>query len=539
MPATARKKTQKTVPVRTRASARPRASHTPARMTMADKVIAFIEKYLRIPDGMHMGKPVVLDEFQRRFIRKIWDNPHGTRLAIFSAGRKNAKTAIIAMIVLACLVGPAAVENSEIESGAMSRDQAAKVFNYCVKMILKSPELAPLIHIVPSNKKLQGLAMNTTYHALAADAQTAHGGSPRVAIMDELGQVRGPRSEFFDAIETSQGAHDEPLLIIISTQAANDGDLLSMIIDDTLEGHDPQAVCDLYTAPKDCDLMDKDAWRAANPAMGKFLTEESIRNQAQKAVRMPSTEGRFRNLILNQRVEAIDPFISRDTWMACAATPEKPMIPLSQCTKIYGGLDLSGRLDLTAYVLIGYHAGIWYVYPWFWTPEQGLKERARRDRTRYDIWANEGLIKTTPGGSVKYEFVARDIGHINADIEVDGIAYDRWRMDQLKKELGDIDLDLPLTEWGQGFKDMAPSLDAVEEMIINQTLRHGNHPVLNLCMANAVVVKDPADNRKLDKKKATGRIDGAVGLTMAAGMSSRDHITEGDLDDFINSPVVA
>jgi phage terminase large subunit-like protein len=41
-----------------------------------------------------------------------------------------------------------------------------------------------------------------------------------------------------------------------------------------------------------------------------------------------------------------------------------------------------------------------------------------------------------------------------------------------------------------------------------------------MCMANAVVTSDPAGNRKLDKAKATGRIDGAVALAMASAMAA-------------------
>jgi phage terminase large subunit-like protein len=49
-------------------------------------------------------------------------------------------------------------------------------------------------------------------------------------------------------------------------------------------------------------------------------------------------------------------------------------------------------------------------------------------------------------------------------------------------------------------------------------LAHGNHPVLTMCAANAVAVSDPAGNRKFDKKKTTGRIDGMVALAMAVGV---------------------
>jgi len=87
----------------------------------------------------------------------------------------------------------------------------------------------------------------------------------------------------------------------------------------------------------------------------------------------------------------------------------------------------------------------------------------------------------------------------------------------LKKEIADIGLTVPLSEHGQGFKDMSPALDAVEAEFLNGRVNHGGNPVLTMCAAGAVVTKDPAGNRKLDKSKATSRIDGMVALTMAFG----------------------
>lgn len=101
-------------------------------------------------------------------------------------------------------------------SGAMSRDQAALVFNLASKMVQLSPKLGAIVRIVPSGKRLLGLNLNTEYRALAADGKTAHGLSPILAILDETGQVRGPQSDFIDAIVTSQGAHEAPLLIVIA-----------------------------------------------------------------------------------------------------------------------------------------------------------------------------------------------------------------------------------------------------------------------------------------------------------------------------------
>ena len=83
-------------------------------------------------------------------------------------------------------------------------------------MIRLSPELSKIVRIVPIQKMLIGLVCNVEYKAISAESGTAHGFSPRLAILDEVGQVRGPHDAFIQAIETAQGAHDDPLLIVIS-----------------------------------------------------------------------------------------------------------------------------------------------------------------------------------------------------------------------------------------------------------------------------------------------------------------------------------
>ena len=74
--------------------------------------------------------------------------------------------------------------------------------------------------------------LGTVYRALSADAGTNFGLSPALVVHDELGQIRGPRSSLYEALETATAAQEEPLTVIISTQAPTDADLLSVLIDD-------------------------------------------------------------------------------------------------------------------------------------------------------------------------------------------------------------------------------------------------------------------------------------------------------------------
>ena len=268
----------------------------------------------------------------------------------------------------------------------------------------------------------------------------------------------------------------------------------------------------LYAAPDGCDLLDYEAWKTANPALGIFRSLDDLREQMTQAQRMPSMENTARNLLLNQRVSTESPFVSPDVWKSCGGQVQ-PFYGAS----VYCGLDLSARTDLTALVIVGQIDGVWHVVSHFWTPEQGLVDRARRDRAPYDLWHQQGFIHTTPGATVDYEFVAQEIAEILSELNVEAIAYDRWRIDLLRKELDRIGAELPLVEWGQGYKDMAPALDALEAELLNGRIAHGAHPVLTMCAANATVTKDPTGARKLDKSRATGRIDGMQALAMAIG----------------------
>jgi phage terminase large subunit-like protein len=464
-----------------------------------------------------VGQPITLADFQRKFVLDIYDNPAGTRRAYLAIARKNGKSALIACLLLAHLVGPEAVLNSQLVSGARSRDQAALVFNLAAKMIDLSPELKKLVRIVPSGKRLIGLPMNTEYRALAAEGTTAHGLSPVLAILDEVGQVKGPQDAFIDAITTAQGAHEKPLLIAISTQAPTDADLFSIWLDDAERSGDPAIVSHVYTAPEDCALDDEEAWKAANPAIGLFRSRRDVEEQAAQALRMPSAENTFRVLTLNQRVNMVSAFVSAAVWKAGNRFPAAGVF---ERVRNNGGIDLSATTDLTSMVLTARENEELHVDPHFWMPQEMVQEATRRDKAPYDVWVREGLIRTTPGKVIDYSFVARDVLQIVSGRSLGKIGFDRWRMDRLIKELQALGAELPLEPFGQGYMSMSPALDALEADLLLERILHGGHPVLAMCAANAVEVRDAAHNRKLEKNKSTGRIDGLVALAMAEGVEA-------------------
>jgi phage terminase large subunit-like protein len=139
----------------------------------------------------------------------------------------------------------------------------------------------------------------------------------------------------------------------------------------------------------------------------------------------------------------------------------------------------------------------------------------------YRLWVKEGHLLTFPGRTTDPRAVAMKIAQLHGLYRIRTLAFDRWRIEDIKRELEAIGCHLELVPFGQGFKDMAPAIDTLERLVEEGKLRHGNHPLLSMAAANAKAELDAAGNRKLSKRKSTGRIDPLVALTMAIGTAAR------------------
>lgn len=501
-----------------------------------DRIIKFIE-CLIVPSGEGNGKPFKLRKWQKKFIADVYA-PHKksnkgwrrlVRRAVLSIARKNGKTALIAALVLVHLIGPESINNGEIYSAATEREQAAQVYKFCCQLIKADEELLSLLRMVDSTKTIACYSNGSFYRALSAESGTKHGLNPTVVIYDELAQA--PNRNLYDVLDTSMGAREEPLFISISTQSADPQHTLSQLIDDGLSGRDPTTVVHLYAVDdKVEDIFDEKVWYKANPALDDFRSLEDMRVLAARAKRLPSFEATFRNLYLNQRSSAVSPLIPRAEWLGCL---DKQMI-FEDGEEIYLALDLSATTDLTALVAVSAADGD-RAKCWFWKPADTLQQHETRDRVPYTLWEKQEAIYAAPGRAVHYGFVAQQLGEILSKYKVLGMAYDRWRINDLLRELDTIGVPayqdgkddeiagaLRLVPWGQGFKDMAPAIDALEVAILERTFKHAGNPCMTWNFSNAVVLKDPSGNRKMDKSKARFRIDGAVATAMGMGLKARD-----------------
>lgn len=510
---------------------------------------------LIVPSGKGEGKPFKLRDFQKSFIADVYGpvkvDFRVVMRAILAMGRKNGKSVLIAALALTHLVGPEAIKNGEIYSAANDREQAALIFKYAAQIVRADPELAAHLDIKDSTKTMVCSANGSIYRAISAEAGTKFGLNPTVVIYDELAQAKN--RELYDALDTSMSARKEPLFIVISTQSNDPQHILSQLIDDGISGRDPSTTCHLYAVPDDAEdvFMNEELWKMANPALGDFRSLSEMRTAAQRAVRMPTFEAAFRNLYLNQRINAETPLIPRAEWLAC-----KGDAIIEKGEEVYLGLDLSGKTDLTALVAVS-NGKLDKTRAWFWKPQESLYDHEKRDRVPYTVWKNQGIIETTPGKAIQYEWIAERLALIVKEFNVVGLAFDRWRIDDLlnalnrigleayidrQKEVemtGDVATDskniiksdrlnnyradaLRMVGWGQGYASMTQAVEALEVSVLERKLVHDMNPCLTWNISNAMTISDAAGSRKLDKSKTRFRIDGAVALAMAIGLKSRD-----------------
>lgn len=491
-------------------------------MPIEEKVIAFIQT-LKVPDGPDAGRNIELRDWQKRMIRGVYGpqakNDKGeviraVRQAIWTVARKNGKTSLAGGLILVHLTGPCAIWNGQLFSVAFEVSQAALAFRVVQSMVLQDPDLSSRIVLTESVKRATCLVSNSVFKSISSESRSKHGLNPNFILFDEFAQF-GTDRQLFDVMTTSMGAQKEPLALIISTQAPEDAAILSEQIDygrqiNKGEVKDPTFHLTEYSLPQEIDPFDEKKWHLANPALGDFRSFEEMRQYAARVRMMPAMMNSFRNLYLNQRVTQHQTFVDEVTWAKCKIDIDYDALEGRSCT---AGLDLSSKVDLSSLVLVFDDTN--EVLPIFWSPKDNMGERTKRDKVPYEKWAELGYIEAIPGNSVDLRFVAKRIAELSAIYNIRAIGFDRWRVDVLKTWFDEYGIEIPMLPIGQGFKDGTLMVEAIENELLNVSLRHDDHPVLKWNAMNVKVLRDPSGNRKFDKSSRTARIDGFVALAMA------------------------
>lgn len=415
--------------VAARAPARAKHPWEKRGMPAAERVLAFMGT-LPIVSGLKAGERMELLGFQEQFVRGVYAETAGeraVRLAALSVARGNGKSGLLAGLSLAHLFGPMREPHGECYAAALDREQAGVLYRMVCAYIYETPWMAARVNIRDQFKEITDLESNSTWRALTSDARKAHGLAPSFWVADEVAQWRS--RELWDNLRTGMAKRRHALGVTISTQAADDHHFWSEMLD---AEPSPTVYVQCHAAPADCALDDREAWAAANPALGEFLNETEFADAAAMAMRSPSFEPAFRLLNLNQRVAAEGRFLNAADWEANG----EPFDPLDlEGERCFGGLDLSSTRDLTALAL-------WFpdkgkLLAWHFVPADTIAERVERDRVPYNHWAEQGWITTTPGRATDRLAIARQLADIRGRYDVQGIAFDRWRFEDLGKLLSD------------------------------------------------------------------------------------------------------
>ncbi|WP_319524663.1 terminase TerL endonuclease subunit [uncultured Desulfosarcina sp.] len=487
------------------------------KLTRATRVIKFVES-LPITSGVHAGKPFRLRPWQKKIVRAIYRTRRKKRIvrtALITMPRKNGKSALAAALALCHLLGPESEQRGQCYSAAADREQAAIIFREMEAIILAVPEFEERCHIQSFYKMITDYQTGSVYRAMSADGRKAHGLSPSFMIYDELAQAKD--RELYDNLTTGTGARAEPLMVVISTQSPDPHHIMSELVDYAIDLEngtlppDPSFFGCVYAALDDADAWDEKTWKACNPALGDFRSLPEMRQFAEQAKRIPTKEATFRNLYLNQRVDAEARFISSNDYDACVR--EIPDLAGRAC---YGGLDLSSTQDLTAFVLCfppQTEDEPFFVLPFAWVPAESIRRRAKEDRVPYDIWQRDGYIEPVPGSVIDYQPILAKIDDLAQLYDLQAIAFDRWGATRVVNDL--TEAGMTVLEFGQGFASMSPPSKEMEKLILERKIGFPDNPVIKWCFGNVIAETDAAGNIKFSKKKSAEKIDVAVAAVMA------------------------
>lgn len=563
----------------------------------ADKVVAFFAEQLTLQSGPMALQPFVLEDWQEwEIVRPLFGEVHWTEwgcygrrysLATIVISRKNGKTGLLSGIGLYLLVADGILINgrmqpeygAQIYTAAIDTDQAKLVFGPAANMVKTSPELPEFVNHNKQTNTLEFRERASYFKVIPSDAAGALGFNPHGVIIDEI--LNQPGSQLYDALRTGMGARVQPLMILATTETdkavsfgASEIDQAERIQEDPsrawhhfvyvrktpqdekqmarlerlFPGHPDLPVATFVDDGKggkkwSIDIYDERNWKWSNPALGTFLKFAAMRQEAVDAQKSKTKEAAFKQFRLNMRVQPTTRFIDLPVWDANAGPQFDSLADLrsylvgQKPTVSWAGLDLSSKLDLTAWVLLFPDGSI---LPRFWIPEERVARLTEQTAGKFGEWVNAGWVKATDGDTIDYEDVYADIARDATDFVIQRVVYDKWSGEPVRQKVEQL-TGLEMVESDTTFNRMTNPMNELQRMLTAKELRHHGHPVMRW-MADNLEAKRPTDDPdrvrpvKPDKEKDGKHVDGMLGLLFAidsklstAGKSFRSAYEDGGL----------
>lgn len=487
-----------------------------------DLVCDWVESFCSHVKGDLAGRPLVLDEWQRQWVREVFgpqtrDGRRKVRTALLGVPRKAGKSTLSAALALYGLFADGE-QGAEVYAVAGDRDQARNVFDAARQMVQANPTMSQ--HAKVCRNWIEVPASNSLFRVLSADGRRQHGLNPHLVVFDEL-HVQ-PTPELWEAMTSGMGARSQPLTIAITTAGHDRQSICFELFDygrrvESGQVDDPAWHFQWFGADESDDWTDRAVWAHAHPGLGRSVREEFLENEFRQAVAQPSRQNTFRRLYLNQWTSADVRWIDLGLWDENAGlTVDEAELVGREC---FGGLDLASTSDFAALVWLFPDGDRYDLLCRFWLPRAAVERRSRM-RPQLEAWERDGWLTVTDGDVIDYDAIHHQIDVDAQRFSVREIAHDPWNATQLVQQLADGGLTVwPIRQSITGLT--APSKE-LERLLGERLLRHGGNPVLRWMADNVVATSDSSGNIKPDRKKSTEKIDGIVALVDALAAATRE-----------------
>lgn len=500
----------------------------------AERVINFFQNVLVHTKGRWTRRPFILADWQRddiigplfgtvRYDDQYSEWVRNYRVGWIEIGRGNGKSELLAGIALYMLCADEE-EGAEVYGAAKDRDQAGHVFRVARRMVELSPVLKKIITVRDSTKTLIHGRSDSFYRVIAADAAGNLGQNPHCIVFDEI--IAQPNADLWNALKTGMGKRTQPLMVAATTAGNNPQAFAaqehkySARVDENWELDTSRFVYLRNLDQKD-DVFDESNWIKANPALGDFLSINTLRDDAREAQNDPTKENTFRQFRANQWVQQVTRWMPLRLWDQCGGL----IVPENLVgQRAFGGLDLAATTDLAAFALIfPYLEGRPPEVLWrYWMPESLVDKLDKGLSGQLRPWIADGTMTVTEGDVIDYDRIHRDIAQDAATYAIEEIAVDKWNSVATVSWLEQNFINAYTL--GQTYAYLSPPMQELMRVVKRKELNHGGNPVSRWNIDSLEVKMDPQENIrpvKPDRAKSSARIDGIVALIMAKAAQMR------------------
>ncbi|MBT2577432.1 terminase large subunit [Bacillus sp. ISL-8] len=493
----------------------------------ANHVIEFIENFCKHSKGKWGGKPIELEVWQKAFLAASFGFVHkidGTRKyreVLLIVARKNGKSTIASGIGLYLQVADGE-PGAEIYAVATKLDQAKLVWLDAKRMVKKSPVL--LKRIKPLVRELNADFNDSTFKPLGSDSETLDGLNVHGAMMDEIHAWKD--KNLYDVIVDGTSSREQPMIFMITTAGTiresvydmkyEEAEMLLNGLDDPDGYKDDRFLPIIYELDKRNEWTDNTKWAKANPGLGTIKKTDQLETKVNKAKA---------NSLLVKNLLTKDFNIretSTEAWLTFEQLNNKAIFDIAKLKPSYGigGCDLSSTTDLTAAKVIFMLPNDKHVYvlQMYWLPEDLLEQRSKEDKIPYNLWEEQGLLRTTPGNSVHYKFVTEWFLEIRDEygIYIPWIGYDRWSAKYWVEEMEGYFGKEAMIPVAQGKQTLSSPMKLLGADLESKLVNYNNNSIDKWCLSNTAIDVDKNLNIQPNKtNNQRRRIDGTAALLNA------------------------